>query len=135
MGRKARAKLVEAKFGALIDATDRLTPDEQETVALASHVRDNLRLSLEERRTAQQIKESKRRLQTDEELLDLIHTEVIARHFVLRDEERERVRGLLLKIDCPFSDMLAEYLFPSSEGVKGYVKGVLEAYARRHGTR
>lgn len=129
MGRKVRAKLTEAQFQRLIDATDKLASDDQELVGLAEHVRGNLKLSLEERRTIQQIKESKRRMQTDEELLALIHKEILP--VAVAERERERVRVILIDdLRFPFADQLVELLYPS-ETPKRYVMDVLAAYKAR----
>lgn len=132
MSRRQRARMTEKAFERLLTETETVAGDPDVGYrGVQGEVRDNLKLSLQERKTVQDIKESRQRIATDKQLLLMVNDEIVGRNFVNRDDERERVRGVLVGMRFPFADQLAETLYPRIRN-STYAEDVIEAWRRTH---
>lgn len=129
-----RARQAEGTFQILLDRVDsevQSTDDPNVVLNLRDDIRQNLRLSLDERLVEQKIKESRRRISTDEQLVALLDREVVARNFVERDAERERWRRFLIdEMRFPFTDQLLERMYPELGKVRPFSEAVMTEWRR-----
>ena len=117
-------RIVE-RIGTLIDES----PGDQDLLFLAQHIRDNRRLSLDEQKVRQQIKESKYRISTDEQLIKFLDERVINGNFVTVDKMRENIKNRLLQVGFPFAAQFAEMVLPRLKS-PDYVEDLISAWER-----
>lgn len=133
--RSKRARQAEGTFQVLLDRVDSevksAADDPNVVLNLKDDIRQNLRLSLDERLVEQKIKESRRRISTDEQLIALLDREVVARNFVERDAERERWRKFLIdEMQFPFTDQLLERMYPEQKKARPFSESLMTEWRR-----
>lgn len=134
MGAKARSKKSGQQLECLIDAVGaRISGSADTAIEMGPVIRDNHKATLDERRTAQQIRESKQRLATDQQLLKLIDDKIIGANFVRIRDVREHLLSAdgLGRLDAVLGDgtarAMVDRLFPEPKN-RSYIDDVLAAY-------
>lgn len=133
MSAKSRKRKTAAQFETVIDTVGAQLTDVDNILIQADQVRQNRKLALEEQRAAQQIKESKHRIKTDEYVLKLVDQKIIANNFVSIDSVRAKLLERLSQLDPLFGEgfgtQLVDELLPLARRSPG-TKAVLEAYRK-----
>lgn len=134
MGARSRQRKSGAQLERVIDAVGNKLNDDS-ALELSDTVRQNHRLVLEERRTAQQIRESRHRLATEEEMLRILNDEVIRGAFVTK----ESIRAQLLERFVPTfgvegAQEIVDAVLPVDRHESNDLNtAIVDAWKRRHG--
>lgn len=139
MGRKSRDQKTAQALERIIDVVGNRLTDEQQALELQDTVRQNRKISLEEQRTAMQIKESRHRISTNEQMLAVLNDEVLKGAFVRKSDIRDELRRGLSSLSLLSSDDIETFvmrLLPESKDeVDDLNSTIVEAWARMHGKK